>query len=130
MITSRDVTERKLAEEKLRDAEARFRSAFDDVAVSMSLADPESRRYLRVNRAMCEMLGYSEEDLLEKTFLDFTHSEDVEATLDYVRQALAGELDSYQHKKRYVCADGRVIWAMTSVSIVRDTEDHPLYFVA
>ena len=101
-----------MIEEKMGEGEARFRSAFDDVAVGMSLADPESKRYLRVNPALCEMFGYPEEELLQMTFLDFTHPEDIEATLDYGRRMIEGEIDSYQHEKRYVCADCRVIWAL------------------
>lgn len=130
VVNSRDVTERRLAEEKMSEAEARFRSAFDDVAVGMSLADPESKRYLRVNPALCEMLGYPEEELLRMTFLDFTHPEDREDTSDYVRRMIAGEIDSYRHEKRYVRADGRVMWASTNVSVVCDAEGRPLYFVA
>ena len=125
-----DVTERKLAEENLREAEALFRSAFDDVAVGMALTDPESQRYLRVNQAWCNMLGYSEEDLLTTTFPELTHPEDLEVTIEYARRAVAREIDSYQHEKRYICADGRIVWALTSVSVVRDTQDHSLYFVA
>ena len=130
VITSRDVTERKLAEEKLREAESLFRSTFDDVAVGMSLSDPESGRYLRVNGAWCTTLGYYEEDLLRMTFSSVTHPEDLDATLDYARRMRTGEIDSYQHQKRYVCADGHVVWALTSVSAVRDMQGRPMYFVA
>ena len=130
VVNSRDVTERKRSEEKLREAKARFRSAFDDVAVGMALTDPESQRYLQVNQAWCNILRYSEEDLLAKTFPELTHPEDLEATVDYARRARAGEIDSYQHEKRYVRADGHVVWALTSVSVVRDAENRPLYFVA
>lgn len=132
VITSRDVTESKLAEEKLKEAEALFRSAFDDVAVGMALIAPENGNglYLRVNRAWCEMLGYPEEELLRMTFSDVTHPEDLDATADCVRRLRAGEIDNYQHEKRYLCADERVVWALTSVSTVKGTQGNPLYFVA
>ena len=125
-----DVTARKQAEEQLREVEARFRSAFNDVAVGMALTDPESQRYLQVNQAWCNMLGYSEEELLATTFLELTHPEDLEATTDYTQRLVAREIDSYQHEKRYVRADGYVVWSLTSVSVVRNAENHPLYFVA
>ena len=130
VITSRDVTESKLAEQKLKEAEARFRSAFDDVAVGMALTDPENGRYLRVNQACCEMLGYPEEELLKMTFSSVTHPEDLDVTMDYVRRLRIGEMDSYQHEKRYLCAGGHVVWALTSVSAVNGTQGNPLYFVA
>ena len=130
VITSRDVTERKLAEEKASVAEAQFRSAFDDVAVGMALTDPENGRYLRVNEAWCNTLGYSEEDLLRMTSASVTYPEDLDATFDYVRRMRTGEIDSYQHQKRYVCADERVVWALTSVSAVRDAQGCPMHFVA
>lgn len=125
-----DITEQKLADEKLRETEALFRGAFEDAAIGMTLADPESKRYLRVNQSWCDMLGYSEEELLAKTFPDLTHPEDLEATTDFARRVLAGEIDSYQHEKRYVHADGHEVWALTSVSLVRDVQGSPLYSVA
>lgn len=130
VINSRDVTERKLAEEKLREAESLFRSAFEDVAIGMALTDVESGRYLQVNRACCEMFGYSEEELLAMSSQDLTHPEDQGATVDYVRRAKAGEIDSYQREKRYIGAGGRTVWALTSVSLVRDAQGHPHRFVA
>ena len=129
VITSRDVTERKLAGEKLREAESLFRSAFDDVAVGTALTDVESGRYLRVNQACCEMFGYSEEELLAMTFQDLTHPEDRDTSVDYVRLVKAGEIDSYQHEKRYVGADGRIVWALTSVSLVCNARGNPHCFV-
>ncbi len=130
VITSRDVTGRKLAEEKQREAESLFRSAFEDVAVGMALINADSGCYLQVNRACCEMFGYSEKELLAMTFRDLTHPEDRDASVEYARQVKAGETDSYQHEKRYVGADGRIVWALTSVSIVRNAWGNLHRFVA
>jgi PAS domain S-box-containing protein len=125
----RDVTERKQAEEELREAEERFRSAFGDAAIGMALVGTDGR-WLQVNRSLCRLVGYSEEELLAKTFQDITHPDDLEADLNYVRRMLAGEIQTYQMEKRYLHRDGRVVWISLNVSLVRDAEGEPLYFIA
>lgn len=125
----RDITERSQQEMELRDAEERFRSAFEDAAIGMALTRAEDLSYLRVNRALCEMLGYPEEDLLKMTVRDLTHPEDQEDTLSYAQRAREGEAESYELEKRYLHADGHTVWVSTGVSLVRDPESRPLYFV-
>ncbi len=125
----RDITERLKFENELREAETRFRSAFDDAAIGMALTDSRSGRYLQVNRVLCEMFGYTEGGLLATTFNDLTYSEDRHDTADYARRAVKGEIDNYQHEKRYVHADGHLVWAQSSISLVRDSLGRPLYFV-
>ncbi|MDQ3302229.1 MAG: PAS domain S-box protein, partial [Actinomycetota bacterium] len=115
---------------ELREAEERFRSAFENAAIGMALTEPGSGRYLRVNRALREMLGYSEEELLATSFHDITYAEDHPLSADYVRRAVEGEIDSYQHEKRYIHADGHLVWAQSSISLVKDAEGRPLYFIA
>jgi PAS domain S-box-containing protein len=126
---SRDVTERKMAEEVLRRSEERFRSSFRDAAIGMALVGTDGR-WLQVNRSLCQMLGYSEEELLGKTFQGITHPDDLDADLDHVRRMLTGEIETYQMQKRYLHADGRVVWSLLSVSMVHDEEGEPLYFVS
>ena len=125
----RDVTERKRAEEELREAEERFRSAFGDAAIGMALVGTNGR-WLQVNRSLCRLVGYSEEELLAKTFQDITHPDDLEADLGYVRRLLAGEIQTYQMEKRYLHRDGRVVWISLNVSLMRDAEGNPLYFIS
>jgi PAS domain S-box-containing protein len=125
----RDVTGRKQAEEELRDAEERFRSAFGDAAIGMALVGTDGR-WLQVNRSLCRLVGYPEEELLEKTFQEITHPDDLEADLGYVRRMLAGEIQTYQMEKRYLHRDGHVVWISLNVSLVRDAEDSPLYFIS
>ena len=126
---STDITERRVAEEALRRSEERSTSSFRDAAIGMALVGTDGR-WLQVNRSLCEMLGYSEEDLLEKTFQGITHPEDLDADLDHVRRMLTGEIETYQMQKRYLHADGRVVWLLLSASMVHDEEGEPLYFVA
>jgi len=128
--SARDITERLRAENELREAEERFRSAFEDAAIGMALTEPGSGRYLRVNRALREMLGYSEEELLATNFHDITYAEDQPLSADYVRRAVEDEIDSYQHEKRYIHADGHLVWAQSNISLVKDAEGRPLYFIA
>ena len=125
----RDITERRRAEEELRDAEERFRSAFDDAATGMALLDFDGY-YIRVNRALCEMLGRSEEELLATTYVDITHPDDVEESVTQVRRVLEDGLERDFREKRYVHADGHAVWVSLSISVVKDTGGRPLYRVA
>lgn len=113
----------------LKESEEKFRRAFDDAATGMALLSIEGR-WLKVNRSVSEILGYTEEELLLTTFQKITHPEDLEADLNYVEQALAGKIRTYQMQKRYFHAQGRIIYALLSVSLVRDAQDKPLYFIA
>lgn len=98
VINSRDVTDRKQAEEELRQAEERFRGAFENAPIGMALVSPGGR-FLRVNRSLCEIIGYSEEELLVKRFMDVTHPEDVQRGLDGAARLLAGEIRAWQMEK-------------------------------
>jgi diguanylate cyclase (GGDEF)-like protein/PAS domain S-box-containing protein len=125
----RDVTERKRFEEALRESEQRFRGSFERAATGMALVGTEGH-FLRVNRSLCEILGYTERELLGKTFQEITHPDDLEVDQGTLRQLLAGEIRTYQTEKRYLHKDGHVVWALLSVSVVHDEEDEPLYFIS
>ena len=125
----RDVTKRKQGEKQLREAEERFRSAFDNTPVGMALVSPGGG-YLQVNRAFCELLGYSEEELLEKTYMDLTHAEDYEISMFYARQVDSGALENYTVEKRYVHAEGYPVWVSLSVSLVKDADGVPLHYIS
>lgn len=125
----RNITERKRAEEMLKESEERFQNAFEYAAIGKALVAPNGR-WIRVNRALVEMLGYSREELLTMTFQDITHPDDLETDLVYVRQMLAGEIQTYQMEKRYLHKQGRVVCALLSVSLVRDKAMKPLHFIS
>ncbi len=129
VLNSRDVTERRLAEERVRESEERFSGAFEHAAIGMALVAPEGR-WLRVNRALCTLVGYTREELLTKTFQDITHPDDLAADLENVRRMLAGDIETYQMEKRYVHKSGRVVWILLTVSMVRDDQNQPLCFVS
>lgn len=124
-----DITEQRKAEQALRESEARFRSAFDDAVTGMAIIGLDGR-YLRVNSAFCEMLGYSEQELLALTFPEISSPEDADTGLEMSAKALSGELDSFQLEKRYYHKQGHVVWAAISVSLVHDAQGMPLYFIS
>ena len=121
--------ERARAEERLAESEARFRSIFHDAAIPMEVFKPDGR-FTQVNRAFCELLGYSEAELLETTFDAITYLED---RLSLAREPLQnlndGTLREFRAEKRYIRKDGMVVWVDLSVSVVRGADDRPLYFI-
>ena len=129
VATQRDITARKQSEVALRESEARFASAFQYAAIGMALVAPDGR-WLKVNQSLCAIVGYAEAELLTKTFQDITHPEDLDTDLTYVHQLLTGEITTYQMEKRYVHKMGHVVWVLLSVSLVKDSQDAPQYFIS
>ncbi|MBX2861054.1 MAG: CHASE domain-containing protein [Vampirovibrio sp.] len=113
----------------LQKSESRFRSAMDNAATGMALVAPAGR-FIRVNTALCKMLGYTVDELLSRTFQDITHPDDMEINLELLRQVVDGEAETYQLEKRYFHKSGQIVWVRLGVSLVRDDEGQPLYLVA
>lgn len=116
-------------EAELRETRERFNAVFNHAPIGMALVSTTGE-FLLVNEALCEIVGYSEKRLLEVSFQGITHPHDLEADLAYVEQTLAGERSTYQMEKRYLHADGHIVWVLLSVSLVRDADSKPLYFVS
>jgi diguanylate cyclase (GGDEF)-like protein/PAS domain S-box-containing protein len=114
---------------RLREAEERFRLAFEHAPIGIALVSPEGT-FMRVNQALCDLLGYSAGELVAKTFQELTYPEDLDLDLDYVRQVLDGDIRSYEMEKRYFHRDGHVVWALLSVSLVRDADGEPVHFIS
>ena len=127
--TCLDLTARIAAEDALLQESERFRTAFEDAPIGMALVAPDGS-FLRVNRTLCEITGYDESSLLELCFQEITHPDDLDADVEQVRRVLTGEIRTYQMEKRYRRRDGQIVWAMLSVSLVRDRVQQPLYFVS
>lgn len=124
----RDISRRVDAEHALRASEERFGNAFRHSPHGMAFVSPEGR-WLKINRALCDMVGYSEEELLQKPFTEITHPDDVAADLEHLRSLVARETSSYNRIKRYRHKDGRLIWVSLAVSVVHDPLGMPAYFI-
>ena len=123
-----DVTERLRGEEALRESEERFRSTFEQAAVGIAHAGTDGR-FLRINQRYCDIVGYTREEMLARTFQDITHPDDLEANLRFVRQLLAGQAGTYSMEKRYLHKSGAVVWVNVTVSLLRDGAGKPQYFI-
>ncbi|MGE0131027.1 MAG: PAS domain S-box protein [Blastocatellales bacterium] len=122
---ARDATERKQADEALKESEANFRSIFELAGTGQAQADPRTGRLLRVNRKLCEMLGYSEDELLAMTVQELTHPEDKERTLAIFRRMLRTN-GEYDIEKRYMRKDGSVIWARVNIIPLHDGDGNAI----
>jgi PAS domain S-box-containing protein len=127
--TFTDITERKRAEARLRESEERFRATFEQAAVGIGDVGIDGR-WLRVNQRLCEMLGYTREELLQRTVDDVSHPDDLVADLATARQMVAGEIAQYSREKRYVRKNGGLLWVNLTASLVRDPGGAPKYFIA
>jgi diguanylate cyclase (GGDEF)-like protein/PAS domain S-box-containing protein len=124
------VAEQRREQARIAESEERFRSAMENAAIGMALVAADGA-FIRANRSLCDMLGYSEEELLVMNFQQITHPDDLGADLDLVKRTWAGEIDTYRMEKRYIRKDGSLLWALLAVSIVRDKgTQKPLYFVS
>ena len=111
------------------EGDSLFQSAFDYAAIGIALVAPDGK-WLKVNRAICEITGYSESELLERTFQDITHPEDLDLDLANVGKMLAGEIETYQMEKRYFHKNGAIVWVLLSVSLVSDANGRPCFFIS
>jgi PAS domain S-box-containing protein len=118
----KDITDR-------REAEERFSTAFESSAIGMSMTGTDGR-FLRVNRALCEMTGYSTEELTGRAVRDITHPDDVDDSIDAIRRMARGEIDAWRAEKRYLRRDGSHLWISLSTSVVPGFRDAPLYFMS
>ena len=112
-----------------RESEDRFRRAFEQAPMGVALVAPDGR-FLQVNRALCDLTGYSRDELLARTFGDITQPDDRDADFAAVQGLLSGEIQTYQREKRYIHKSGRVVWILLVVSLIRDGEGRPLHFIS
>jgi PAS domain S-box-containing protein len=125
----RDISGRKKIETSLRESEQRFRRVFEDGLVGIVFAN-ESFVFDRVNNAFCNMMGYTEEELLTKSFVDITHPDDQQRDRENVMKLAMGEIPFYRTKKKYIKKNGEVIWGNLIVSSLRDDKGSFLGFLA
>jgi PAS domain S-box-containing protein len=126
--TLRPITESREQEEALRLSGERFSQAFEYGPIGMALVAPDGH-WLTANRAFCELIGYAADELRHKTFQRITHPEDLPEELELARQTLMGESHFYQMEKRIFHKRGHTLWIHLTVSLVRDANGYPLYFI-
>ncbi len=113
----------------LRMSEERFRMTFEQAAVGVAHVALDGI-FLRINQRFCDIVGYSREEMLTRTFQDITHPDDLDTDVEYVRQVLADEIKTYSMEKRYFKKDGEVVWINLTVSLLREDNGKPRYFIA
>lgn len=123
-----DVTQQVQTESALQESEERFRGAFQTAAIGMAIVDL-NRQWLKVNQALCDMLGYREQELLTVTAQDITCPEHLDSDLQYVNALLSGDIQYYRVEKRYIHKNKHTIWILLSVSLVKNASGQPLHFV-
>jgi len=128
VFTCHDVSARRRADAELREAQERFRTAFDHAPIGMALIAPDGRCFC-ANRALAQMVGRAEDELSGVSLLALTHPDDRAEVGDAMQRALSGPDSAYRFDQRYIHADGRPVWVSHSGSIVQDMDGRPLYFV-
>lgn len=127
--TVADITARKRAQELLKRSQERLRQTLGHAPIGIALVAPDGH-WLSANRELCQMLGYDEAELLQGTFQDITYPEDLDADLKYLDELFARQRDAYRMDKRYLRKDGELIDAQLDVSLLRDEDGEPLYFIS
>lgn len=112
----------------LRETEEHFRNAFDYGAIGMALVSLQGA-WLRVNRSLCDLLGYTEQELLASNFQAVTYEDDVRGDLADLYRLIQDEIPTCQVEKRYMHKHGEVVWVLNSVSLIRDQDNKPVHFI-
>jgi PAS domain S-box-containing protein len=121
---------RQATEDLLRDSEARFRAMFEVSSVGKIEAECKTGRFLRVNAAMCKLVGYSEAELLAMTAFDITHPGEIERDRELIGSLLGGELPVFDVEKRYIRKDGTPVWVHVTANVIRDETGRPVRSMA
>ena len=124
-----DINDQREAEDALKESENRFYKVMYHAPIGLAILSPEGR-WIDVNPSLYRILGYTRDELLTSDFQTITHPDDLDADLEYVRQVLDGEIQTYQMDKRYFHKDGHIVWAQLNVALVRDDKGEPKYFIS
>jgi PAS domain S-box-containing protein len=127
-VVLRNNTERQRAEQKLRESERRFREVFEHAPVGICVAGPDER-FIQVNEAFCQMLGFSEQELLTKGWKQLCHPDDLAAAQQKKEQLWSGSVTTAEGERRDIHRNGSVVWTHSRVTLIRDDDGSPLYSV-
>jgi twitching motility protein PilJ len=124
-----DITDRKQAEAEMQESEERFRVIFEQAAVGIARVATDGT-WLEVNQRICDIVGYTREELLQFTFQDITHPDDLDIDLNYVRELFAGNIPYYSMEKRYVRKNKSIVWVNLTVGLKRDEAGQAKYMIS
>src|SRR5579885_2002001 len=124
-----DISSQKRMQNEIRLSEESFRGIMENAPIGMATVSPEGR-YLQVNRAQCEITGYSKPELLNLTFRDITYPDDLDESNHYLYKLISGKIKTFQMEKRYIRKDGRIIWVLLNVSILYGIADKSVNFIS
>jgi len=124
-----DITERKRAEEELRESEERFRNIFEESQIGIVLVD-SNQSYLAVNKAFCLMVGYSQEELMSLSYGAISHPDGIEENVRNAKALWRGEIPHYKTEKRYIHKSGKTVWAFLETALIRDRQGNPSYYLS
>lgn len=125
-----DITDRKKAEKALHESEERFRNAFEEAPMGIAMAGITDNRFIHVNHSLCEILGYTKEELLQLTFEDITYPEDRATDSETVKSLIEGEIHKHVTEKRYLRKNGEIIWGLRALTKISSSGDNPDYTLA
>jgi diguanylate cyclase (GGDEF)-like protein/PAS domain S-box-containing protein len=129
VVNFHDISTLRNAEKLVRESEEIFHKTFNLAAVGIARVALDGS-WLEVNESICEIVGYTKAELLNLTFQDITHPDDLNIDLEYVQQILAGSIPTYRLEKRYFHKDGHIVWVNLSVALVRKIEGTPSFFIS
>lgn len=125
-----DITERKNYEQALKKSEEKFRNIFESSGIGMAILRPDGQ-FSKINNSFCEMMGYQENDVIGMNFRNITHPGDLDKSLEVVKELMNdSKIENKSVEKRYLHKKGEVIWALTTISLIRDADDKPIFFIA
>ena len=125
-----DITDRKNYEQALKKSEEKFRNIFESSGIGMAILAPDGQ-FTKVNNTFCEMIGYKEDEIIGINFRNITHPGDLDKSLEIVKELMSSEeLESKSVEKRYLHKKRETIWALTTISLIRDADNKPIFFIA
>ncbi len=126
--TLQDIDQEKKTQRELQHSEEQFRMAFNYSSIGMALVSTEGK-WLKVNQKLCDIVGYTEEEMLQRTFMDITYPDDVETDLNLVKKTATEPFQNLQREKRYLHKNGNVIWVLVNISILKNDDGTTSHFI-